>query len=113
MESDQNDKDKLTKLTKREEWFGWNNEIQLFLMGAGDVDGIFSDDGSDPSMGYQAIPAGQPGNIRRRAWALLSTKVTGKVGLLISNPTLRAVWNKAITDAATAGNKEFQFAMIA
>ena len=52
--------------------------MKLYALEKGDVDGIFTDDGSDPTVGYQAIPANQIN--RRRDWMLLSSKLTGRVG---------------------------------
>ena len=69
--------------------------MNLYAVEKGDTEGIYSDDGSDPTARYQAISAAHVNN-RRRDWMLLSGKLTGRVGLQITNPTLRSTWNAAI-----------------
>ena len=77
--------------------------MKLYALEKGDVDGIFTDDGSDPTVGYQAIPANQIN--RRRDWMLLSSKLTGRVGRQITNPTLRNTWNTAMSEATADMSK--------
>ena len=87
MADDTDDKSGLSKLDKREDFPGWKEPIKLYAMEKGDFEGIFTDDGSDPTAGYQAIGGNA---VRRRDWTLLSGKLTGRVGRQITNPTLRS-----------------------
>ena len=59
MADDTDDKADLARLNKREDFPGWRESMKLYALEKGDVDGIFTDDGSDPTVGYQAIPANQ------------------------------------------------------
>ena len=73
---------------------------------------LITDDGSDAARGYQLIPP--PSHARRESWKLLSGKLTGRVGRQITNPTLRGVWNIAITSASVAvvpSQAQYQFAL--
>ena len=83
----------------------------LYAMEKGDVDGFFTDGGSDAARGYQLIPA--LSHARRQSWKLLSGKLTGRVGRQITNPPLRNVWNTAITTASVAvpSQLQYQFAL--
>ena len=58
MASDDESKDKASKLTCREEYPGWKSRVQMLALAKGDVNGIFGDDGSDATVGYQAISGG-------------------------------------------------------
>ena len=85
------EKGDLPKLRKREDFHGWKEKMLLYSMEKGDTEGIFSDTGNDPTIGYQALPAGALGNNRRLEWAKLSNKLTGLVGpwLLALTPPLK------------------------
>ena len=110
MADDTDDKSGLSKLDKREDFPGWKEPMKLYAMGKGDVEGItLTDDGSDPAVGYQAIPGGNA--VRRRDWTLLSGKLTGRVGRQITNPTLRSTWNEAMMASVSNGQKAYQFAL--
>ena len=109
MDDDTDGKADLAKLSKREDFPGFKEPMNLYAMEKGDTEGIYSDDGSDPTVGYQAIPAAHVN--RRRDWMLLSGKLTGRVGLQITNPTLRSTWNAAITSAIANDKKAYQFAL--
>ena len=80
---------------------------QLYAPEKGDVEGIFSDDGSDATVGYQTLTTAA----RRREWMLLSGKLTGRVGRQIKNPTLRNVWNTAMATSVSDGKTEYRFAL--
>ena len=105
------EKGDLPKLRKREDFHGWKEKMLLYSMEKGDTDGIFSDTGNDPTIGYQALPAGAVGNQRRLEWARLSNKLTGRVGLQIVNATLSSTWNNTMATCAAAGNRVYQFAL--
>ena len=109
MADDTDDKSGLSKLDKRENFPGWKESMKLYAMEKEDVEGIFTDDGSDPTVGYQAIPGGNA--VRRRDWTLLSGKLTGRVGRQITNPTLRSTWNEAMMATVSNGQKAYQFAL--
>ena len=79
----------------------------LCALEKGDVEGIFSDDGSDATVGYQTLTIAA----RRREWMLLSGKLTGRVGRQIINPTLRNTWNMAMVAAVTNGQTAYRFAL--
>ena len=97
MADDTEESSTLAVLSKRVDFRGWKQSMLLYAMEKGDVDGIFTDDGSDAARGYQLIAA--LSHARRQSWKLLSGKLTGRVGRQITNPTLRDVWNTAITSA--------------
>ena len=105
------EKGDLPKLRKREDFHGWKEKMLLYSMEKGDTEGIFSDTGNDPTIGYQALPAGAVGNQRRLEWARLSNKLTGRVGLQIVNATLSSTWNNTMATCAAAGNRVYQFAL--
>ena len=111
MADDTEESSTLAVLSKRVDFRGWKQSMLLYAMEKGDVDGIFTDDGSDAARGYQLIPA--PSHARRQSWKLLSGKLTGRVGRQITNPTLRDVWNTAITSASVAvpSQAQYQFAL--
>ena len=91
MADDTEESSTLAVLSKRVDFRGWKQSMLLYAMEKGDVDGIFTDDGSDAARGYQLIAA--LSHARRQSWKLLSGKLTGRVGRQITNPTLRDVWN--------------------
>ena len=80
------------KLGSREEFPGWKAGMSLIALDRGDTDGIFTDDGSNPLVGYQLYPGGVGGNASKKKWMELSSKLIGKVGGQISNSALRRVW---------------------
>ena len=92
MADDTDERSCLAELRSREDFRGFKDSMLLYALEKGDVEGIFSDDGSDTSVGYQSIPNAA----RRREWMLLSGKLTGRVGRQIINPTLRNTWNMAM-----------------
>ena len=111
MADDTEESSTLAVLSKRVDFRGWKQSMLLYAMEKGDVDGIFTDDGSDAARGYQLIAA--LSHARRQSWKLLSGKLTGRVGRQITNPTLRDVWNTAITSASVAvpSQAQYQFAL--
>ena len=111
MADDTEESSTLAVLSKRVDFRGWKQSMLLYAMEKGDVDGIFTDDGSDVARGYQLIAA--LSHARRQSWKLLSGKLTGRVGRQITNPTLRDVWNTAITSASVAvpSQAQYQFAL--
>ena len=46
MADDTDEKADLAKLSKREDFPGWRESMKLYALEKGDVDGIFTDDGS-------------------------------------------------------------------
>ena len=58
----------LAGLSKKLDFRGWQQRTLLYVMEKGDVDGIFTDDGSDASRGYQLIP--NLSTARRQGWKL-------------------------------------------
>ena len=111
MADDTEESSTLAVLSKRVDFRGWKQSMLLYAMEKGDVDGIFTDDGSDAARGYQLIAA--LSHARRQSWKLLSGKLTGRVGRQITNPTLRDVWNTSITSASVAvpSQAQYQFAL--
>jgi hypothetical protein len=109
MADDTEERSNLAELRSREDFRGFKESMLLYALEKGDVEGIFSDDGSDASVGYQAIPIA--GGSRRREWLLLSGKLTGRVGRQIINPTLRNTWNTAMAAAVADGKTEYRFAL--
>ena len=87
-------------LDKREEFPGWKGRMLLLAMEKGDTDGIFTDTGGNPTLGYQSYPVGQPGNAKRKAWLELSKKLTGKVGGKITNSALRRIWTEELAPSS-------------
>ena len=55
-------------LPAREDFRGFKESMLLYALEKGDVEGIFSDDGSDATVGYQTLTTAA----RRREWMLLS-----------------------------------------
>ena len=49
------------KLSCREEFAGWKQKMSLIALEKGDVDGIFSDDGSNPAFG--CVAGGRVGKV--------------------------------------------------
>ena len=96
MTSDDETKDKVGMLDKREEFPGWKGRMLLLAMEKGDTDGIFTDTGGNPAVGYQSYPAGQAGNAKRKEWLELSKKLAGKVGGRITNSALRRIWTEEL-----------------
>ena len=76
MADEPDERSSLAELRSREDFRGFKDAMLLYALEKGDVEGIFSDDGSDATVGYQAIPNAA----RRREWMLLSGKLTGRVG---------------------------------
>ena len=111
MADDTEESSTLAVLSKRVDFRGWKQSMLLYAIEKGGVDGIFTDDGSDAARGYQLIPP--PSHARRESWKLLSGKLTGRVGRQITNPTLRDVWNTAITppSVAVSSQAQYQFAL--
>ena len=103
MASDDETKDKVGMLDKREEFPGWKGRMLLLAMEKGDTDGIFTDTGGNPTLGYQSYPVGQPGNAKRKAWLELSKKLTGKVGGKITNSALRRIWTEELARVMRTG----------
>mgnify|MGYP001368889747 CR=1 FL=1 len=66
------EKGDLPKLRKREDFHGWKEKMLLYSMEKGDTEGIFSDTGNDPTIGFQAIQAGAVGNNRRPVCCVLA-----------------------------------------
>ena len=91
MADDTKESSPLAVLSKRADFRGWQQSMLLYAMEKGDVDGLFTDDGSDAARGYQLIP--NLPTARRQSWKLLSGKLSGRVGRQITNPTSRDVWN--------------------
>ena len=86
MDNNTDGKADLTKLSKREDFPGFKEPMDLCAMEKGDTEGIYSYDGSDPTVGYQAIPAAHVN--RRRDWMLLSGKLTDSLGVSVyKSPT--------------------------
>ena len=77
------------KLNTREEFPGWKTRMMLAAMHKGDTDGIFTDRGDDPAIGYQSYAIGAGGNAKRTAWMQLQVKLIGKIGGMIGNSALR------------------------
>ena len=93
MSDDETYKNKADILKSREEFPGWRRQMEMLAQDRGDVEGIFSDLGQNPNVGYQAIP---PASIaRRKAWNELSIKLSGKVGRKIDNAALSRIWADA------------------
>ena len=107
MADDTEERSCLAELRSREDFRGFKESMQLYALEKGDVEGIFSDNGSDPSVGYQSIR----NDARRREWMVLSGKLTGRVGRQIINPTLRNTWNTAMAGAVADGKTEYRFAV--
>ena len=108
MADDTDERSCLAELRSREDFRGFKDSMLLYALEKGDVEGIFSDDGSDASAGYQSLPIH---GTRRREWLLLSGKLTGRVGRQILNPTLRNTWNTTMAAAVADGKTEFRFAL--
>ena len=95
MSDDETYKNKADILKSREEFPGWRRQMEMLAQDRGDVEGIFSDLGQNPNVGYQAIP---PASVaRRKAWNELSIKLSGKVGRKIDNAALSRIWADAKT----------------
>ena len=107
MADDTDDRSALGSLQAREDFRGFKESMLLYALEKGDVEGIFSDDGSDATVGYQTLTTAA----RRREWMLLSGKLTGRVGRQIKNPTLRNVWNTAMATSVSDGKAEYRFAL--
>ena len=99
MADDTEERSCLAELRSREDFRGFKEPMLLYALEKGDTEGIFSDDGSDPSIGYQSIPNAT----RRHEWMLLSGKPTGRVDRQIINHTLRNTWNTAMAAAVADG----------
>jgi len=105
MSSDDESNKKAVKLETREEFPGWKERMGLLALEKGDFDGVFSDLGIDPNVGYQLYPPGAGGNAKRSKWMELSKRLVGKVGGAIDNSALRRVWTdeKARIEQAGVG----------
>ena len=100
MSDDETYKNKADILKSREEFPGWRRQMEMLAQDRGDVEGIFSDLGQNPNVGYQAIP---PASVaRRKAWNELSIKLSGKVGRKIDNAALSRIWADANSTASSA-----------
>ena len=99
MADDTEDRSTLGSLQAREDFRGFKEPMLLYAVEKGDVEWIFSDDGSDATVGYQTLTTAA----RRREWMLLAGKLTGRVGRQIKNPTLRNVWNTAMATSVSDG----------
>ena len=97
----------LGSLKAREDFRGFKETMLLYALEKGDVEGIFSDVGDDPTVGYQALTTAK----ERREWMLLSGKMTGRIGRQIINPTLRNTWNTTMIKAVEDGKTEYRFAL--
>ena len=53
MASDDETNDSHKQLDHREQFPGWKSRMSLLAMAKGDTDGIFTDRGNDPNVGYQ------------------------------------------------------------
>ena len=102
MSDDETYKNKADVLRSREEFPGWKRRMEMMAQSKGDTEGIFSDLGTDPNEGYQAIPLGVGGNARRKAWTDLSIRLSGKVGAKIENTALSRIWADAYGSASSA-----------
>ena len=81
MSDDESDTGKAAgKLSCREEFAGWKESMSLIALDKGDADGIFTDDGSNPAVGYQAYGGGVGGNAQRREWMKLAKKLVAARG---------------------------------
>ena len=80
MASDDESNKKAVKLETREEFPGWKERMGLLALEKGDFDGVFSDLGNNPNVGYQLYPPGAGGNSKRTKWMELSKRLIGKVG---------------------------------
>ena len=98
------------KLNTREEFPGWKARMRLTAMEKGDTDGVFSDRGDNPVIGYQSYPVGAGGNVKRATWMELKGKLIGKIGGLIGNSALRRVWTDELTriEAQAAGGPDLR-----
>ena len=80
MSDDEAYKSRADILTSRSEFPGWKRRMEMIAQSRGDTEGVFADRGQNPLVGYQTIPNGNNGNIRRKEWNELSIKLSGKVG---------------------------------
>ena len=95
MSDDESHKSKADILKSRGEFPGWKRRMEMVAQSRGDTEGIFSDRGQNPLVGYQLIPIGAAGNNRRKEWNELSIKLSGKVGGKIENAALFRIWSDA------------------
>ena len=112
MSDDESYRSKADILKSRSEFPGWKRRMEMVAQARGDTEGIFSDRGQNPLVGYQIIPIGAAGNNRRKEWNELSIKLSGKVGGKIENAARTSARRDAARTAArtctasggTAGN---------
>ena len=103
------------KLNTREEFPGWKARMRLTAMEKGDTDGVFSDRGDNPVIGYQSYPIGVGGNVKRTTWMQLEVKLIGTIDGLIGNSELRRVWADELgietQDAGPPDHQPYAFAL--
>ena len=100
MPSDDDEKDRDNVLEHREQFPGWSRKMEMLAMAKGDIYGVFSDLGTNPQIGYQAIPGGAAGNVERRKWNELSITLSGKIGGKIKNQALGLIFSDTFRSAS-------------
>ena len=91
------------KLNSREEFPGWKSRMMLAAMHKGDTDGIFTDRGNNPVIGYQSYPVGAGGNAGNQAAVrIIRGLATGEVTPDASPATRAIVSDEFLRAAALA-----------
>ena len=75
MASDDETNDSHKQLDHREQFPGWKSRMSLLAMAKGDTDGIFTDRGDDPNVGFQTYGNDAAGRKEQREWRKLSKKL--------------------------------------